>query len=99
MTVAQLAAKSEDELLAIDGIGPASIDDIKAKLSDLGLTLGQPRAAAARPRTRQRARQRARPGGQRCARCAVPHAAAARHVAQQLRTRPSTCSRWPECPC
>src|SRR5215467_1865557 len=41
-TAGQLAAKNEDELLAIDGIGPASIVEIKAKLGDLGLTLGQP---------------------------------------------------------
>jgi carbon monoxide dehydrogenase subunit G len=47
MTVAQLAAKTEDELLAIDGIGPASVEEIKAKLTDLGLTPGQPLPAAA----------------------------------------------------
>ena len=46
-TVAQLAAKTEDELLAIDGIGPASVEEIKAKLTDLGLTPGQPLPAAA----------------------------------------------------
>jgi carbon monoxide dehydrogenase subunit G/predicted flap endonuclease-1-like 5' DNA nuclease len=45
-TVGQLAAKSGDELLAIDGIGPASLDEIKAKLTDLGLTPGQPQPAA-----------------------------------------------------
>lgn len=38
-TAGQLAAKSEDELLAIDGIGPASLVDIKAKLGELGLAL------------------------------------------------------------
>ena len=46
-TVAQLAAKTEDELLAIDGIGPASVAEIKTKLTDLGLTPGQPVPAAA----------------------------------------------------
>src|SRR5258707_3343525 len=46
-TVAQLAAKTEDELLAIDGIGPASVEEIKAKLTDLGITPGQPLPAAA----------------------------------------------------
>ena len=46
-TVGQLAAKTEDELLAIDGIGPASVEEIKAKLTDLGLTPGQPLPAAA----------------------------------------------------
>ncbi|HET9898889.1 MAG TPA: SRPBCC domain-containing protein [Streptosporangiaceae bacterium] len=39
-TVSQLAAKSEAELLAIDGIGPASVEDIKARLGAQGLTLG-----------------------------------------------------------
>ena len=46
-TVGQLAARTEDELLALDGIGPASVVDIKSKLTELGLTLGQPQAAAA----------------------------------------------------
>ena len=45
-TFADLAAKTGDELLAIDGIGPATIDDIKAKLSERGLELGQPQATA-----------------------------------------------------
>jgi carbon monoxide dehydrogenase subunit G len=45
-TAGQLAKKSEDELLAIDGIGPASVVDIKTKLTDLGLQLGPPAAAA-----------------------------------------------------
>lgn len=51
-TVGQLAAKTESELLTIDGIGPASVVDIKARLTELGLTLGQPvpqPAAAAAP--------------------------------------------------
>src|SRR5262249_38500378 len=38
-TAGHLAAKTEDELLAIDGIGPASVVDIKASLADLGLEL------------------------------------------------------------
>jgi len=46
-TVGQLATKSEGELLAIDGIGPASVAEIKTKLTDLGLTPGQPVPAAA----------------------------------------------------
>lgn len=45
-TVGQVAAKSADQLLAIDGIGPASVDEIKAKLADRGLALGQAAAAA-----------------------------------------------------
>ncbi len=48
-TVGQLATRTEDELLALDGIGPASLVDIKSKLTELGLTLGQPQAAAATP--------------------------------------------------
>jgi carbon monoxide dehydrogenase subunit G len=44
-TAGQLAAATQDELIAIDGIGPASVDEIRAKLADRGLTLGQPRAA------------------------------------------------------
>jgi carbon monoxide dehydrogenase subunit G/predicted flap endonuclease-1-like 5' DNA nuclease len=46
-TIGQLATKTEDELLAIDGIGPASVEEIKAKLTDLGLTPGQPLPASA----------------------------------------------------
>jgi carbon monoxide dehydrogenase subunit G len=46
-TVGQLATKTEGELLAIDGIGPASVQEIKTKLGDLGLTPGQPLPAAA----------------------------------------------------
>src|SRR5262249_4303322 len=46
-TVGQLATKTEAELLAIDGIGPASVEEIKAKLTGLGLTPGQPLPVAA----------------------------------------------------
>ena len=46
-TVGQLATRTEDELLALDGIGPASVVDIKSKLTEHGLTLGQPPAATA----------------------------------------------------
>ena len=42
-TVGQLAAKSSDELLAIEGIGPASVDEITAKLAEHN------RAAASAP--------------------------------------------------
>ena len=46
-TAGQVAAKTEDDLLAIDGIGPASLVDIKDKLGELGLSLaGLPSAAA-----------------------------------------------------
>ena len=82
-TIAQLATKSEDELLAIDGIGPASVDDIKAKLTDLGLTLGKPQAAApsAAPALASAPAPAATAGGHAPA---VPHASAARHAAHQL---------------
>jgi len=35
-TVGQLASKTDDELLAIDGIGKASVDEIRAKLAEHG---------------------------------------------------------------
>ncbi len=62
-------------MLAIDGIGPASVDDIKAKLSDLGLTLGQSQAAAPVSAPAPAASAPAP---------VVPHAAAGRHAAHQL---------------
>jgi carbon monoxide dehydrogenase subunit G len=42
MTISELAAKTADELIAIDGIGQATVDDITAKLAERGLSLGQP---------------------------------------------------------
>jgi uncharacterized protein len=46
-TAGQLAAKTADELLAIDGIGPASVTEIKAKLAERGMALpDQPTTAA-----------------------------------------------------
>ena len=44
-TVGELAAKTGDELLAIDGIGPASAAEIEARLSERGLRPGQPAPA------------------------------------------------------
>src|SRR5262249_3054945 len=38
-TVGDLAARSREELLAIDHIGPASVEEIRQKLADQGLTL------------------------------------------------------------
>jgi hypothetical protein len=38
-TVADLSARSEQQLLAIDNLGPASLKEIKQKLADRGLTL------------------------------------------------------------
>ncbi len=44
-TVGQLTAKTSEELLAIDGIGPASVTEIEAKLAEHGMALpGQPAA-------------------------------------------------------
>jgi uncharacterized protein len=38
-TVGDLAARTREELLAIDHIGPASVEEIRQKLADQGLTL------------------------------------------------------------
>jgi uncharacterized protein len=38
-TVDDLALQTREQLLAIDGIGPASVEEIKQKLADRGLTL------------------------------------------------------------
>jgi carbon monoxide dehydrogenase subunit G len=92
-TVGQLAAKNEDELLAIDGIGPASVVEIKAKLGDLGLTLGQPQAAASSAPAPEAGVPAAAASAAPAASApvsevgsakAVPHASAARHAAHQL---------------
>jgi carbon monoxide dehydrogenase subunit G len=99
-TVGELASKNADELLAIDGIGPASVDDIRGKLSDLGLTLGQPPAptgaapAASAPAAAPAGvpAQTATAAAAESAQAApapgpakaVPHASAARHAAHQL---------------
>ena len=91
-TVGQLATRTEDELLALDGIGPASVVDIKSKLTDLGLTLGQPHGAASAPAAARRGRACRR--GRRppsaaapsagSAGSATPHASATREAAHQL---------------
>ncbi len=39
-TIGSLAALSEQDLLAIDGLGPASVKEIRARLADRGLSLG-----------------------------------------------------------
>ena len=46
-TVAELAAKTDEELLAIDGIGRASVDEIKARLAEHQGAIAQPAVAAA----------------------------------------------------
>ncbi|HTZ24886.1 MAG TPA: SRPBCC domain-containing protein [Streptosporangiaceae bacterium] len=38
-TVSDLASQTREQLLAIDGIGPASVEEIRQKLADRGLTL------------------------------------------------------------
>jgi uncharacterized protein len=38
-TVGDLAGKTREDLLAIDHIGPASVEEIRQKLADLGMTL------------------------------------------------------------
>jgi carbon monoxide dehydrogenase subunit G len=45
-TVGGLAARTEKELLAIDGLGPQSIKEIKSRLADHGLALATPGVAA-----------------------------------------------------
>lgn len=46
-TAGELAAKSEQQLLDIAGIGPASVRDIRARLAVHGLQLGEPLAGPA----------------------------------------------------
>jgi len=48
-TLGELAARTEDELLAIDGIGPASVQDIRTMLGKRGLALGRPLSGAGTP--------------------------------------------------
>ena len=44
-TVGSLTALSEQDLLAIDGLGPASVKEIRSRLADRGLSLGTGAAA------------------------------------------------------
>jgi hypothetical protein len=46
-TVGALASRNEKDLLAIDGLGPQSVKEIKQKLADHGLTLDSAGAPAA----------------------------------------------------
>src|SRR5262249_13875528 len=41
-TIGELVGKTSQDLLELNGIGQGSVDDIKAKLAERGLTLGQP---------------------------------------------------------
>ncbi len=45
-TVGQLASRTREELLAIDNIGPASVEEIRQKLATLGLSLAPSTASA-----------------------------------------------------
>jgi uncharacterized protein len=45
-TVADLTARTREELLAIDNIGPASVEEISQKLADRGLTLSDSPASS-----------------------------------------------------
>jgi len=45
-TVSDLAARTREELLAIDNIGPASVEEISQKLADRGLTLSDSPASS-----------------------------------------------------
>jgi uncharacterized protein len=45
-TVADLAARTREQLLAIENIGPASVEEIRQKLADRGLTLSDSPASS-----------------------------------------------------
>jgi carbon monoxide dehydrogenase subunit G len=45
-TVADLASRTREDLLAIDNIGPASVEEIRQKLAALGLSLSESAASA-----------------------------------------------------
>jgi uncharacterized protein len=45
-TVGELASRTREELLAIDNIGPASVEEIRQKLATLGLSLAQSAVSA-----------------------------------------------------
>jgi carbon monoxide dehydrogenase subunit G len=45
-TVGELVAKTPDQLLAIDNIGPASVEEIRQRLADRGLALSESAASA-----------------------------------------------------
>src|SRR5258708_33221786 len=47
-TVGDLPAKTREDLLAIDHIGPASVEEIRQKLADRGLALGDSPASGSR---------------------------------------------------
>ncbi len=81
-TVDDLASQTREQLLAIEGIGPASVEEIRQKLADRGLTLrespvsgnGVAGSAAVQPAP------------------AVPAAAAAKPAAEPVRPAAATAS-------
>jgi len=83
-TAGQLAAKSEEELLAIEGIGPASVVDCKEKLAALGLQLGRPAPAAEAPAAGAPAAAAPAAAAPAAPAAATPHTSTAREAAHQL---------------
>ena len=92
-TVDDLSARTEDDLLAIENLGPQSVREIKERLAGLGRHLAEQAAGAARASRRVR----------RCGRRLGPATwvpGRPRHGAPGRRTRtPSTCSAWPASRC
>jgi carbon monoxide dehydrogenase subunit G len=100
-TVGSLTALSEQDLLAIDGLGPASVKEIRQRLADRGLSLGTvaganggtsatPASAAEAASTASAAQPTGRPGGRPgSGRRQRPAAAAGRPAARRGRARPA----------
>jgi uncharacterized protein len=64
-TVGDLASRTREELLAIDNIGPASVEEIRQKLATLSLSLAGPAASAdGRPAEHQETAGQRPPSGQ-----------------------------------
>ena len=99
-----LASQTREDLLAIDHIGPASVEEIKQKLADRGLTLadspassnGLPGAAARDPAAAATAAGRA--AGAR-GRPAATAPRPARPAPGRRTTTRSTCWAWPPARC
>jgi carbon monoxide dehydrogenase subunit G len=97
-TVGGLSSRTREDLLAIDHIGPASVEEIKQKLADRGLTLadspassnGLPEAGSRTPAATAPAT--AAPGASRTA-GATPRPAAAGAPAATAPTRPAATPR------
>ena len=109
-TIGDLVARTPRQLLSIENIGPASVEEIRQRLAARGLGLsesagsadgaeaesGGPATGAARPRPRAPAgRPQARHRRLRLPRCGRYRRQA--RPGSRLRTTPSTCSAWPAC--